>query len=87
MFVKWVERLSEIYRYYIQAFKKAGYKRNQIAQIIKSLLALTQSSDKIIVSLLDRFELISNTLISEYNINPSRLVSPIDFSIKIDINS
>lgn len=54
---------------------------------IKSLTALTQSSDRIIISLLNRFELISKTLISEYNINPSRLVSPIDFSIKIDIDS
>ncbi len=50
---------------------------------IKSPTILNQYENKIIISLLGRFELISEILINEYKINSLRFILPIDYKYKI----
>jgi glycosyltransferase involved in cell wall biosynthesis len=50
---------------------------------IKSPMMLNQYENKIIISLIGRFELITKNLIIEYKINPNRFVLPIDYNYKI----
>lgn len=77
--------LSKLYNKILFIVDRDTSKHNTIKNgiEIKSLDVLKQSSDKIIISLLNQFEAISKILISEYNINSSRLVSPINFNNKI----
>lgn len=51
---------------------------------IKSINILKQYKNKIIVSLLGRFELVSESLTNEYNIDSRRLISPINYNCKIE---
>ena len=42
-----------------------------------------KNNNKIIISLIGRVEQVSKDLINQYNIDPKRIISPIDYNCKI----
>ena len=64
--------------------KKQQAKQNTIKNgiEIKSPAVLEKYENKIIISLIGRVDQVSKDLINQYNIDPKRIISPIDYSYR-----